>query len=126
MASVAGTLLIADVAEVRRAAMPPRLVRGDTNVRRLGPWDSAAWIWRKEVPMPPSGDLFLKRLDLWMGFVRQDLKTPLEAPGDARRLHSIVQLQYPPFLFAGWRDSQERSSLATRMPGRRSPPGFSG
>ena len=30
------------------------------------------------------GDLFLKRLDLWRDFVRQDLKTPLEAPGDAR------------------------------------------
>jgi len=29
-------------------------------------------------------DLFLKRLDLWRDFVKQDLKTPLEAPGDAR------------------------------------------
>lgn len=48
--------MLADVAEVRRAAMPPRLVRGDTNVRRLGPWDSAAWIWRKEAPMPPGGE----------------------------------------------------------------------
>ena len=30
------------------------------------------------------GDLFLKRLDLWRDFAKQDLKTPLEAPGDAR------------------------------------------
>ena len=30
------------------------------------------------------GDLFLKKLDLWRGFVKQGLKTPLEAPGDAR------------------------------------------
>ena len=29
-------------------------------------------------------DLFLKRLDLWRDFAKQDLKTPLEAPGDAR------------------------------------------
>ena len=29
-------------------------------------------------------DLFMKRLDLWRDFVRQGLKTPLEAPGDAR------------------------------------------
>ena len=27
------------------------------------------------------GDLFLKKLDLWRGFVRDGLKTPLEAPG---------------------------------------------
>ena len=29
-------------------------------------------------------DLFLKRLDLWRDMVKQDLKTPLEGPGDAR------------------------------------------
>ena len=29
-------------------------------------------------------DLFLRRLDLWRDFAKQDLKTPLEAPGDAR------------------------------------------
>ena len=29
-------------------------------------------------------DIFLKRLDLWRDFAKQDLKTPLEAPGDAR------------------------------------------
>ena len=48
----------ADASDVfcRRVAMPPRLVRGDTNVRRLGPWDSAAWIWRKDAPLPPGGE----------------------------------------------------------------------
>ena len=49
--SVVWTLLCgAD--DVRRVAMPQRLVRGDTSVRRLGPWDSAAWIWRKDAPLP--------------------------------------------------------------------------
>ena len=43
-------------ADVRRVTMPPRLVRGDTNVRRLGPWDSAAWIWRKDAPLPAGGE----------------------------------------------------------------------
>ena len=43
-------------AEVRRVMMPPRLERGDTNVRRLGPWDSAAWIWRDDAPLPPGGE----------------------------------------------------------------------
>ena len=36
--------------------MSPRLVRGDTNVRRLGPWDSASWIWRKDETLPQSGE----------------------------------------------------------------------
>ena len=41
-----------------RIAAPgvPRQVRGDTNVRRLGPWDSAAWVWRKDAPLPPGGE----------------------------------------------------------------------
>ena len=30
-------------------------------------------------------DLFLKKLDLWRGFVRDGLKTPLEAPGERGR-----------------------------------------
>ena len=42
--------------EVHRVIMPPRLARSDTNVRRLGPWDSAAWIWRKDVPLPSGGE----------------------------------------------------------------------
>lgn len=29
-------------------------------------------------------DLFLKRLDLWRDYVKMDMKTPLESPGDAR------------------------------------------
>ena len=45
-----------DAADVRRVSMSPRLVPGDTNVRRLGPWDSAAWIWRKDAPLPPGGE----------------------------------------------------------------------
>ena len=31
------------------------------------------------------GDLFLKRLDLWRNYVRQDLKTPLESPDSGER-----------------------------------------
>ena len=42
--------------EVHRVIMPPRLARSDTNVRRLGPWDSAAWIWRKDAPLPSGGE----------------------------------------------------------------------
>ena len=43
-------------AEVRRVMMSPRFERGDTNVRRLGPWDSASWIWRDDAPLPPCGE----------------------------------------------------------------------
>ena len=54
--SMACSVQLANAAEVRRVAMPPRNVRGDTNVRRLGPWDSAAWIWRKDAPLPAGGE----------------------------------------------------------------------
>lgn len=43
-------------------------------------------------------DLFMKRLDLWRDYVKTDLKTPLEAPGNARSdchawgSHPIYQL----------------------------------
>ena len=56
MLTLAGFGQSADAAEVRRVMMPPRNVRGDTNVRRLGPWDSAAWIWRKDAPLPSGGE----------------------------------------------------------------------
>ena len=46
----------AEAIEVRRVAMPPRAVRGDTNVRRLAPWDSADWIWTRDIPLPQCGE----------------------------------------------------------------------
>ena len=58
--------------DVRRVAMPPRLVRGDTNVRRLGPWDSAAWIWRKDASLPPGGEFIRFRKEF-----SADGKSPL-------------------------------------------------
>lgn len=45
------------------------------------------------------GDLILKRLDLWRDYVKMDLKTPLESPGNARSdchawgSHPIYHLQ---------------------------------
>ena len=51
-----GWAVLCGAADVRRVAMPQRLDRGDTSVRRLGPWDSAAWIWRKDAPLPPGGE----------------------------------------------------------------------
>ena len=56
MLAVAGFVQSADAVDVRRVMMPPRNVRGDTNVRRLGPWDSAAWIWRRDSPLPAGGE----------------------------------------------------------------------
>jgi len=56
MSVLAGFVQSADATDVRRVMMPPRNVRGDTNVRRLGPWDSAAWIWRKDAPLPAGGE----------------------------------------------------------------------
>ena len=53
---ICSCVLPASASEVRRVTMPPRLQRGDTNVRRLGPWDSAAWIWRADAPLPPGGE----------------------------------------------------------------------
>jgi len=44
------------VSEVRRVAMPPRLVRGSTNLRQLAPWDAATWIWAAPAPLPPGGE----------------------------------------------------------------------
>lgn len=51
-----GWTILCGADDVRRVAMPQRFVRGDTNVRRLGPWDSAAWIWRKDTPLPAGGE----------------------------------------------------------------------
>ena len=51
-----GWTVLCGADDVRRVAMPQRLVRSDTNVRRLGPWDSAAWIWRKDIPLAPGGE----------------------------------------------------------------------
>ena len=41
---------------VKRVMMPPRLVRSSTNVRQLGPWDDAAWVWAKDTPLPAEGE----------------------------------------------------------------------
>ena len=56
MSVLAGFVQSADATDVRRVIISPRNVRGDTNVRRLGPWDSAAWIWRKDAPLPAGGE----------------------------------------------------------------------
>ena len=48
------------------------------------------------------GDLFLKRLDLWRGYVKMNLTTPLEAPGDNARSDCHAWGSHPLFhLHAG-------------------------
>ena len=48
------------------------------------------------------GDLFLKRLDLWRGYVKMNLTTPLEAPGDNARSDCHAWGSHPLFhLYAG-------------------------
>ena len=54
--TVAAVALSVAAAEVRRVKLPPRNARGLTGQVQLAPFDSAAWIWRADEPLPQGGE----------------------------------------------------------------------
>ena len=65
-------------AAAERTSLPARAVRGDTNIRRLAPFDSAAWIWAKDRAMPQGGE-FLRFRCKFLADGRSPLKFHVSA-----------------------------------------------